>query len=293
MKSMTGYGRGESARDGFRISVEISSVNRKQAEIVVILPRELDMLETKVRDEVNRDVTRGRVLVRVNVESSVSGANSKLQINRVQAKAIMKELRTLAKELKISEEVTIDQVLRLPGVMEASDQFADTDSFWPPIHKAIASAMKDFMAMRTREGDHTKDDLRKRIVTMQKAVARISKQAPKVVKRYQEQLKRRIEQAGLPLEKTDEERLLKEVVIFADRSDISEELARLESHFNQFDHYGKSKQAVGRTLDFLAQEMNREINTIGSKANDAVIAKEVVTLKTELEKFREQAQNVE
>ena len=290
MKSMTGYGRGESTREGFQISVEISSVNRKQAEIVVNLPRELDVLEAKVREEVNRDVTRGRVLVRVNVDT---GGLGKLQVNHKEARAAMKEVRALAKELGIPEDVTIDQLLRLPGVMDAPNAFADAQSFLPPIHKALVAAMKDFMAMRAREGEHLKADLEKRMKAMQKAAKRVARQAPKVVKRYREQLSKRIEQAGLPLESIEEERLLKEVVIFADRSDISEEIARLESHFNQFDHYAGSKQAIGRTLDFLAQEMNREINTIGSKANDALIAKEVVTLKTELEKFREQAQNVE
>ena len=128
---------------------------------------------------------------------------------------------------------------------------------------------------------------------MRKSVDRIQKQAPTVQQRYREQLLERIKNAGLNIEQLEEERLLREVVYFADRSDISEELTRLESHFHQFDDYIKAGEPIGRTLDFLAQEMNREINTIGSKANDALISGEVVTLKAELEKFREQAMNVE
>jgi uncharacterized protein (TIGR00255 family) len=147
--------------------------------------------------------------------------------------------------------------------------------------------------MRSREGANLKKDLGDRVATMRKAVARVRKEAPQVQKRYREQLIERIKGAGLEDLQLDEERLLKEVIFFADRSDISEELTRLQSHFQQFDDCLKSAEPVGRTLDFLAQEMNREINTIGSKANDSLISREVVVLKAELEKFREQAQNVE
>jgi len=149
------------------------------------------------------------------------------------------------------------------------------------------------LKMRSREGLSLRKDLCARVDTMRKAVARVRKEAPLVQKRYRDQLVTRIKSAGLEDLQIDEERLLKEVVFFADRSDISEELTRLQSHFQQYDDCLKSKEPVGRTLDFLAQEMNREINTIGSKANDGSISREVVVLKTELEKFREQAQNVE
>jgi len=147
--------------------------------------------------------------------------------------------------------------------------------------------------MREREGAHLAQDLGKRINLMGKAVEKIEKQAPVTAENYRKQLVERIKAAGLENISAYDERLMKEIVLFADRSDISEELTRLQSHFTQFSDCCKSKEPVGRTLDFLAQEMNREINTIGSKANDAQIAHEVVTLKAELEKFREQAQNVE
>jgi uncharacterized protein (TIGR00255 family) len=147
--------------------------------------------------------------------------------------------------------------------------------------------------MRVREGAHLAEDLAARVAVMSKCVARIERQSPKSAERYRRQLVERIQGAGLPAPGADDERLLKEVVLFADRSDISEELSRLRSHFKQFDDCVKSSEPVGRTLDFLAQEINREINTIGSKANDSLISREVVTLKAELEKFREQAQNVE
>ena len=161
------------------------------------------------------------------------------------------------------------------------------------VEKALNTALSALLKMREREGAHLAKDLSARIAIMQKAVAVVQKQAPLTAENYRQNLLERIKAAGLDSIAPDDERLLKEVVLFADRSDISEELTRLQSHFTQFADCVKSKEPVGRTLDFLAQEMNREINTIGSKANDAVISREVVTLKTELERFREQAQNVE
>ena len=159
--------------------------------------------------------------------------------------------------------------------------------------KALRKALAGLVKMREREGGHLVKDLRKRIDVLRQCVGRIQRKSPEVVKRYQEQLRERIKNAGLEIPGVDDERLLKEIVYFADRSDISEELTRLQSHFQQFDDCVKSQEPVGRTLDFLAQEMNREVNTIGSKANDSLISREVVTLKAELEKFREQVQNVE
>ena len=147
--------------------------------------------------------------------------------------------------------------------------------------------------MRVAEGEQLAKDLKHRIELMSKAVSRVERRAPKVLTRYREQLMERIKQAKVDVSDPNDERLLKEVVLFADRSDITEELTRLESHFQQFKRLVVSKQPVGRTLDFLAQELNREVNTVGSKANDAAISKDVVVLKTELEKFREQVQNVE
>jgi uncharacterized protein (TIGR00255 family) len=161
------------------------------------------------------------------------------------------------------------------------------------VKRAIEQALAALVKMREREGAHLAQDLEVRVNAMRKSATRVQKQAPRVQKRYREQLCERIKAAGLAAPLAEDERLLKEVVLFADRSDISEELTRLQSHFQQFKDCLKSREPVGRTLDFLAQEMNREINTIGSKANDALIAREVVTLKAELEKFREQAQNVE
>src|SRR5207247_8470966 len=166
-------------------------------------------------------------------------------------------------------------------------------NFWPVVQTVLRKALEALLMMREPEGRHLAQDLAGRIAIMRRSVAQIRKHAPGVAKRYRQQLLQRIKSAGLEAPGDEDDRLLKEVVYFADRSDISEELTRLQSHFQQFDDCRKSKEPVGRMLDFLAQEMNREANTIGSKANDSLISREVVTLKAELEKFREQAQNVE
>jgi len=293
MKSMTGYGRGECARDGFNITVELSSVNRKQAEISVNLPREIEMLENRIREAVLAKVSRGRVTTRVSVHSGSGKSSARMHLNVTLAKAYARELGKLAKELKLAGPVTLDQLVRAPGVFQTDEELAGHENLWPAVEKALRSALHGLMTMRQREGAHLADDLGKRINHMRKCVERVAKQSPKSAERYRQQLIERIQNAGLPAPATDDERLLKEIVFFSDRSDISEELSRLQSHFKQFEDCCRSSEPVGRTLDFLAQEMNREINTIGSKANDAAISREVVTLKAELEKFREQAMNVE
>jgi len=290
---MTGYGRGECARDGFKITVELSAVNRRQPEISVNLPRELEMLELPVRDAINAQVARGRVTARIGIHAADGKSSARAHLNLPLAKAYATELARLAKSLKISGEVSLDQILRAPGVFQTDEELVDAESIWPVVEKALKQALAALVKMREREGAHLAEDLALRIGVMRQSAGKVQKQAPQTAENYRKHLLERIKTAGIENVAPDDERLLKEVVVFADRSDITEELTRLQSHFQQFEDCRKSKEPVGRTLDFLAQEMNREINTIGSKANDAVISREVVTLKAELERFREQAQNVE
>jgi len=293
MKSMTGCGRGECARDGFKITVELSAVNRRQPEISVNLPRELEMLESPVRDAINAQIARGRVTARIGIHAADGKLAARAHLNLPLAKAYAAELARLAKSLKISGGVTLDQILRAPGVFQTDGELVDAEGIWPVVEKALKQALAALVKMRGREGAHLAEDLALRIGVMRQSAGNIQKQAPQTTENYRKHLLERIKSAGIESIAPDDERLLKEVVVFADRSDITEELTRLQSHFQQFEDCRKSKEPVGRTLDFLAQEMNREVNTIGSKANDAVISREVVTLKAELERFREQAQNVE
>jgi len=290
---MTGYGRGDCSQNGFKITVELSSVNRKQTEISFALPREMEMLEAPMRDLINRYIARGRLNVRVSLHSGASNLSAQMHLNVPLAKAYAKELNRLSRQLKLPGPVTLDHLARAPGVFQTDEQIVEERDFWPAIQTALSRALKTMVQMREREGIHLEQDLAKRIAIMRRATTRIQSQAPKVAGRYREQLVERVKNAGIEAPGVDDDRLLKEIVYFADRSDISEELTRLQSHYKQFADCQKSREPVGRTLDFLAQEMNREINTIGSKANDSLISKEVVTLKAELERFREQAQNVE
>ena len=290
---MTGYGRGDCSQDGFKIAVELSSVNRKQTEISVNLPREMEMLEAQIRDVIHRFVARGRLTVRVSLHAGAGRLSARMHLNIPLAKAYARELNRLARQLHLPGPVTLDQLARAPGVLQTDEDLAVEEDFWPAVEQALKKALSQMVKMREREGAHMAQDLAARVAVMRKAAARIQKQAPTVAERYRQQLIERIKSAGLEAPGVEDERLLKEVVYFADRSDISEELTRLQSHFQQFEEGRKSKEPVGRMLDFLAQEINREINTIGSKANNSLISREVVTLKAELERFREQAQNVE
>jgi len=290
---MTGYGRGDCSQDGFKITVEVSSVNRKQSEISVNLPRQMEMLEAQIRDLINQYVSRGRLTVRVGLHAGASKLSARMHLNVPLAKAYARELNRLSRQLKLPGPVTLDHLARAPGVFQTDEQIVEEEDFWPAVEKALRNALIGLVKMREREGAHLADDLAGRIVAMRRAVGQIQKHAPTVAERYRRQLIDRIKSSGLEAPGADDDRLLKEIVYFADRSDISEELTRLQSHFRQFEDGRRSREPVGRMLDFLAQEMNREVNTIGSKANDSLISRAVVTLKTELEKFREQAQNVE
>ena len=292
MKSMTGYGRGECARDGFKVTVELSSVNRKQTEIALALPRELDVLESRVRDLINSRIARGRVTARVTLHAAGTEGN-RGRINAAVAAEYARDFRKLAKDLKLGGEVTLDAILRAPGVIETDAGEVDAEAVWPGVEAAVGKALDALVKMREREGKHLATDLRKRIAALGAAVKNVRTHAPVVQARYREQLLERVRAAGVELANDHDERVLKELVFYSDRSDITEELTRLQSHFQQFEDCVKSGEPVGRTLDFLSQEMNREINTIGAKANSSEISREVVNLKTELEKFREQVQNLE
>jgi uncharacterized protein (TIGR00255 family) len=293
MKSMTGHGRGESSRNGFKITVELVSVNRKQNEISVVLPRQLETLEAQVREAINHRISRGRINVHVVMQAVEEASNIRVAVNIPLARQYAQSLRLLAKELGMTPELTIDQIARVPGVLQAEDAVSNPEEYRPVVQKALDQALNMLVAMRQREGSHLAKDLELRIQRMKKAAGRIRKRVPLVVKRFQKQLQERLVAGGLPKNILDEPRFLQEVVMFADKADITEELTRLQSHFQQYDDCRKSSQPVGRTLDFLAQELNREINTIGSKANDSLITREVVSMKAELERFREQVQNIE
>ena len=290
---MTGYGRGEATQDGLKVTVEVSSVNRKQGEVQVNLPRELEALEPRVREAVHQRIARGRLSARVILQTSDGASAGCSGLNVPLARAYAAELTRLAAALGLTGGVTVEALLRIPGIVAAETPGSNAGELWPLVERALAAALSQLVAARAKEGAHLARDLQARVAAMRRVTTQIHRRAPQVARDYRKNLLARIRTLGLEGIAPDDERVLKEVVLFADRADITEELTRLESHYQQFEGCGDSGEAVGRMLDFLAQEMGREINTIGSKANDARISRAVVVLKTELEKFREQAQNVE
>ncbi len=291
MRSMTGYGRGECAKDGFKFTVELNSINRKQSDISVNLPKEFIELEPRIRDEINAHLSRGRINAVIAFHRARQG-DGPVELDEKLALAYLKAIQQLQKRTKLTGSITIDTLLRVPGVLKSTESTMDAEAVWPSVEQSLKRALGQLVKMREKEGKFLAGDLTSRLDTLAAGVAQIRQVAPSIVNHYREQLHTRIKEAGLDIP-LDDERLRKEVVLFADRCDITEELTRLGSHFQQFRDCLKSTEPVGRTLDFLSQEMNRELNTIGSKANAIEISQVVVKLKAELEKIREQVQNIE
>lgn len=291
MRSMTGYGRGEVDHRGAKFRVELNSVNRKQSDIVVNLPRDLSELEPRIRQAINEKLSRGRTSVVVSHEDGPN-RNQKLALDTALARSYHDAMRALQTELNAPGEITISMILQAPGVMRFGESNADAEECWPSVDNALQLALADLIKMREREGRHLAKDLLRRLKLIRGEIKQVRALFPQVVKRYRTALHQRIAKAGVELER-DDDRLLKEIALFADRSDVSEELTRLESHFSQFADQLRKTEPVGRTLEFITQEIFRELNTLGAKANDAAISQHVVAGKAELEKIREQIQNVE
>ena len=288
---MTGYGRAETDHGGTKFSVELNSVNRKQSDIVVNLPRDLAELEPRIRQTINENISRGRTNVVVTFHNGQNGARN-LALDADLARSYHEAMRALQKELDAPGEITISTILQAPGVLRFPERAVSAEEAWPAVDRALRAALADLIKMREREGRHLAKDLIHRLKAMRKKLKEIRALHPEVVKRYRTALLDRLQKAGLPIT-TNDERLLKEISFFADRADISEELTRVESHLAQFAHHLRKNEPVGRTLEFITQEIFRELNTLGAKANDAAISQRVVACKAELEKIREQVQNLE
>lgn len=292
MRSMTGYGRGESDRGGAKISVEVNSVNRKQSDIVINLPRELGALEPRVRQVVSERLARGRTNVVVAYDPSAQTSSRTLALDSALARSYHEGMRSLQNELGVTGEITIGMILQAPGVLRfAADGLTPNDT-WPALEEALLDALGELIKMREREGKHLAKDLIRRLKVVRQSLKEVGKIHPALAERYRAALLERITKAGLELQPNDE-RLIKEIAFFADRSDVSEELTRLESHLAQFAHHLRKDEPVGRTLEFITQEISRELNTLGAKASDGEISRHVVACKSEVEKIREQIQNLE
>lgn len=289
MLSMTGFGKARVRAGQGWLVAEISSVNRKQLEVVVSLPRECGELENEVRETVMPAATRGRVQVAIYYMPPAGTGSG--HINHRVAEAYAKELGVLRRRLRLVGEVALADVLRAPGVFGEAP-LPPRGELVPALRDVARRAVVDWQRMRRAEGRHLEADLRRRLAKMRAACGRIERRAPRVVEGYRRALEKRMREF-VPAADVSAESFRREVFHFADRCDISEEITRLRSHFGQFAAFLRGGEGNGRRLEFLLQEIHREANTIGSKANDVAIAHEVVDLKSEIEKVREQVQNLE
>jgi uncharacterized protein (TIGR00255 family) len=268
-------------------------VNRKGLEVAIALPKPLSSLEPGVREEVQRAVRRGRVNVSVLLENTPTVSSGAGIVDLEAAKRALHDLQVLRKELSLEGEITLDLVLRSPGVIRSSsDEVPDAEKLWPTVRTALQQALAGMGAMRRKEGAHLVADLLKRIKVLEAAVKSIRTRVPAVLKQRRDHLRARLKELGAEVS-ADDPSLVRELAMAAERSDITEELTRLESHFIQCREVLAGSEPAGRTLDYLAQEMFREINTLGNKAGDAAISKRVVQSKAEMDRIREQTANLE
>lgn len=290
MQSMTGYGRFRLSKDGREMTVEVKSVNHRFLDISSKLPRNLSFLDDSLRKEIAEQLSRGHVDVFVNYSNMRDDAKE-VRIDLPLALSYLKTVRELKETADVPGELSVTDFIRLPDVLSIIEAEEDQQAVRELFVSAIRGALTSLVKMRRDEGEHLKKDILDKLNRITKIRESISKRAPEIVKGYQEKLAQRL--AKLVDGQIDESRFITEVAIFADRAAIDEELVRLESHVLQVRNTVGENNPVGKKLDFLVQEMNREFNTIGSKAMDAEIAQLVVEAKGEIEKLREQVQNVE
>ncbi len=291
LKSMTGYGRCETVTEGKKILVEIKSVNHRFSDYNIKVPRHLGFLEDKMRRYASERVTRGKVDIYVAVEN-YDTADCDITLNTELAKNYIDVLRSLRDKFGLKDDISVSSVAMYPDIFKTERREEDEDEVWAAVKPVAEEAMDAFSAMRSREGERIEKDLRERVAYMRELAERIDERSPQTVAEYKDKLYAKIKEL-LEDRDIDEARILTEVAIFADKVAVNEETVRLSSHFEEFFQILDSGEPAGRKLDFLIQEINREINTIGSKASDIEIAKTVVTLKGETEKLREQIQNIE
>ena len=293
LKSMTGFGRGVYADNDIKFVVEIKTVNHRYNDIFIKMPKTLNQLEDKIRNFINAKLHRGRIDLSISMEV-FNNSNKKVSVDKKLAIAYDNVLRDLAIALESPYSTDVLELSKQPDVLIITEDETDITVFSDKLNIALAEAVENIVKMRSIEGLNIKTDLIERICKLEKLVVSIKEHEPTTVKDYREKLLSKVKEFINDVNiVVDEGRLLQEVAIFADKVNFTEELVRLSSHFAQFKSNLESEEAIGRKLDFIVQEINRETNTIASKASDFVIANIIVEMKSEIEKIREQIQNVE
>ena len=291
IKSMTGYGRAQAVNDGLDITLEMKSVNHRYFEFSSRVPRAYSFLEEKLKSFVKSKVSRGKIECYLYITETDTAA-ADVTVNKPLAEGYIRALNEMESEFSLRNDITVMQVARFPEVLTVKKAEADEDAVWAAVLPVAEEAVARFIAMREKEGEKLKEDVLSRGNTILEKVAFIEARSPETVKEYTARLTERIQEV-LADTTIDEARILTEAAIFADKVAVAEETVRLRSHISQLGEMLSGDEAVGRKLDFLVQEMNREANTIGSKCQDVNVTKQVLNIKSEIEKIREQIQNIE
>lgn len=291
IKSMTGFGRAQETVDGMTVTVELKSVNHRYFEFTAKVPRTYGFLEEKLKSFLNARVSRGKMECYVSIEN-LEESDMEVLVNPSLAKGYVDALRTLSETFGLKEDYSAISIAKFPDVLTLRKAPADEEKIWNAVQKVTELAVERFVTMRETEGEKLRADILSKADTILEHVAFVESRSPQTVREYHEKLRQRMEEL-LENTQVDEQRLLTEAAIFADKVAVDEETVRLRSHISQLREFLNAGEPIGRKLDFLVQEMNRESNTIGSKAQDVEIAKRVIAIKAEVEKIREQVQNIE
>ena len=291
IRSMTGYGVGQKVTSLGRVAAEARSNNHRYLDVNVKLPKRLFPLETRIKEMVKGQFSRGRFDISIEMDSPGKD-QLKLEPNIEVARMYVQALETLKSNLDLRGEVTLDMVSRTKDVITAKEEEGDLDPLWDELSGVLRSCLEALETMRKREGENLAHDLRGRLMRIVHHIAEVKSRSPSVVEAYRKRLSERLAEMTEGLE-IDRWRLHQEVAYLAERCDITEEVVRIDSHLGQFGHMLDSDEPLGRKMDFLLQEIHREVNTMSAKANDVVISQKVVEIKAELERMREQVQNVE
>ena len=291
IKSMTGYGRGQATVEGMDITVEIKSVNHRYYEYTSRLPRTYGFLDDKLKSYLQGSISRGKVDVYVSIDFFYSHG-SEVAVNYALAEGYLRGLRALAERYGLRDDITVANLARYPDILTVRKAAEDEEKIWEAVRRVADMALERFLQMREREGARMREDVLNRRRTILEAVAVVEERSPQTVKEHMDKVEARMREL-LDTATVDEQRLLTEAALFADKIAVAEETVRLRSHLDQLEHMLDSGEPVGRKLDFLVQEINREANTIGSKSQDVQLARVVVDIKAEIEKIREQIQNIE
>lgn len=290
MKSMTGFGRARYENNNRTYNIEIKSVNHRYNDIIIKLPRSISYLEEKIKKEISSNISRGKVDVFVSFDNN-SAEGKNIRINKELACIYIKELKTIANINEINADIPVTEISKFPDVLTI-ENMEDEDTIWNEVLLCLNEAISNFVQMRKNEGNKIKEDLSTRIENILNKVCEISTYSTGLVDEYVVKLEARIKEI-LNTDIVDKDRLAQEVVIYADKCSVGEEITRLKSHINQFKELLNVETPIGKKIDFLIQEMNRETNTIGSKSGSLLITNLVIDIKTELEDIREQIQNIE